>query len=165
MYAYLIFKCLRFCWYIAPDVCTVITLNLFWVERVAANLVFLFSNSKFLDMNLWDMHHQAVIHRYYICPFTSRNQNLHCMAQTYSLLEYQEDITENLIAVVSPVFCLSFLSGSRQNSFLPTAKIKTHGKYVTPEFEGKLECINYMCVRTKLHTRNDSVNIRYSAKA
>jgi hypothetical protein len=36
---------------------------------------------------------------------------------------------------------------------------------VTPEFEGKLECINYMCARIKLHTRNDSVNIRYSAKA
>jgi hypothetical protein len=36
---------------------------------------------------------------------------------------------------------------------------------VTPEFEGKLECINYMCTRIKLHTRNDSVNIRYSAKA
>jgi hypothetical protein len=37
--------------------------------------------------------------------------------------------------------------------------------FVTPEFEGKLECINYMCARIKLHTRNDSVNIRYSAKA
>jgi hypothetical protein len=36
---------------------------------------------------------------------------------------------------------------------------------VTPEFEGKLECIKYMCARIKLHTRNDSVNIRYSAKA
>jgi hypothetical protein len=36
---------------------------------------------------------------------------------------------------------------------------------VTPEFEGKLECINYMCARIKLHTCNDSVNIRYSAKA
>jgi hypothetical protein len=36
---------------------------------------------------------------------------------------------------------------------------------VTPEFEGKLECINYMCARIKLYTRNDSVNIRYSAKA
>jgi hypothetical protein len=39
------------------------------------------------------------------------------------------------------------------------------GAGVTPEFEGKLECINYMCARIKLHTRNDSVNIRYSAKA
>jgi hypothetical protein len=29
---------------------------------------------------------------------------------------------------------------------------------VTPEFEGKLECINYMCARIKLHTRNDLVN-------
>jgi hypothetical protein len=41
----------------------------------------------------------------------------------------------------------------------------THQVYVTPEFEGKLECINYMCARIKLHTRNDSVNIKYSAKA
>jgi hypothetical protein len=36
---------------------------------------------------------------------------------------------------------------------------------ITPEFEGKLKCINYMCARVKLDTRNDSVNIRYSAKA
>jgi hypothetical protein len=36
---------------------------------------------------------------------------------------------------------------------------------VTPEFEGKLECINHMCARIKLHTCNDVVNIRYSAKA
>jgi hypothetical protein len=28
---------------------------------------------------------------------------------------------------------------------------------VTPEFEDKLECINYMCTRIKLHTHNDSV--------
>jgi hypothetical protein len=37
--------------------------------------------------------------------------------------------------------------------------------FVTPEFEDKLKCINYMCARIKLYTRNDSVNIRYSAKA
>jgi hypothetical protein len=36
---------------------------------------------------------------------------------------------------------------------------------VTPEFEGKLECINYMCVRIKLHTRNDSVNTKTVSKA
>jgi hypothetical protein len=36
---------------------------------------------------------------------------------------------------------------------------------VTHKFEDKLECINYMCARIKLHTRNDSVNTKYSVKA
>jgi hypothetical protein len=36
---------------------------------------------------------------------------------------------------------------------------------VTPKFGGKLECINYMCVKIKLHTCNDSANTKYSAKA
>jgi hypothetical protein len=39
-----------------------------------------------------------------------------------------------------------------------------HNLQVTPEFEGKLECINYMCARIKLHTHNDSVNTKNSAK-
>jgi hypothetical protein len=33
--------------------------------------------------------------------------------------------------------------------------VETHD--VTPEFKGKSECIEYMCVRIKLHTCIDSV--------
>jgi hypothetical protein len=36
---------------------------------------------------------------------------------------------------------------------------------VTPEFEDKLKCINYICTRIKLHIHNDSMNTKYSAKA
>jgi hypothetical protein len=34
---------------------------------------------------------------------------------------------------------------------------------VTPSFKGKTRCINYMCTKIKLHTRNDSVNTKISA--
>jgi hypothetical protein len=34
---------------------------------------------------------------------------------------------------------------------------------VTPSFKGKIECIDHVCARIKLHTRNDIVNIKISA--
>jgi hypothetical protein len=34
---------------------------------------------------------------------------------------------------------------------------------VTPSFEGKTKCIDHLCVRIKLHTRNDIVNTKISA--
>jgi hypothetical protein len=34
---------------------------------------------------------------------------------------------------------------------------------VTPSFKGKTECIDHVCVRIKLHTRNDIVNTKTSA--
>jgi hypothetical protein len=34
---------------------------------------------------------------------------------------------------------------------------------VTPSFKGKTECIDHVCARIKLHTRNDIVNTKISA--
>jgi hypothetical protein len=34
---------------------------------------------------------------------------------------------------------------------------------VTPSFKGKIECINHVCAKIKLHTRNDIVNTKISA--
>jgi hypothetical protein len=34
---------------------------------------------------------------------------------------------------------------------------------VTPSFKGKTKCIDYVCARIKLHTRNDIVNTKISA--
>jgi hypothetical protein len=37
--------------------------------------------------------------------------------------------------------------------------------FVTPEFKGKSECIEYMCAKITLHTCIDSVNTKNSAKS
>jgi hypothetical protein len=34
---------------------------------------------------------------------------------------------------------------------------------VTPSFKGKTECIDHVCAKIKLHTRNDIVNTKISA--
>jgi hypothetical protein len=34
---------------------------------------------------------------------------------------------------------------------------------VTPSFKGKTECVDHVCARIKLHTRNDIVNTKISA--
>jgi hypothetical protein len=35
--------------------------------------------------------------------------------------------------------------------------------FVAPSFKGKTECIDHVCARIKLHTRNDIVNTKISA--
>jgi hypothetical protein len=46
-------------------------------------------------------------------------------------------------------------------AFLQSTRLWYH--FVTPSFKGKIECIDHVCARIKLHTRLDIVNTKISA--
>jgi hypothetical protein len=47
----------------------------------------------------------------------------------------------------------------------PPRRSRVEAAIVTPRFKGKSECIEYMCIRIKLHTCIDSVNTKTQCKS